>query len=226
MQHLHAGNTNAELRRLRHQPQQHDRPRQPDRADGGTPSTARSRPATAWTTTATGRSTRGCRPTPAAAPAAARSRPRSATASTTTATATSTTAPGRPAPSAPSATTACRRLQPGRHPGLQRRRDRHRLQRARPSRRSSEVCNGLDDNCDGQIDNRRGGMLPGVGETCGNGLGACQSGTIVCKNGKLQLQRRPARPSPRSATASTTTATASSTTATSPRPASPASAPA
>ena len=50
-----------------------------------------------------------------------------------------------------------------------------------------EVCNGLDDNCDGQIDNPpAGGTLPGVGEACGNGLGACQSGTIVCKNGKLQ----------------------------------------
>ena len=50
-----------------------------------------------------------------------------------------------------------------------------------------EVCNGLDDNCDGQTDNPPpGGTLPGVGEACGNGLGACQSGTIVCKNGKLQ----------------------------------------
>jgi MYXO-CTERM domain-containing protein len=50
-----------------------------------------------------------------------------------------------------------------------------------------EVCNGLDDNCDGQIDNPPAGtMLPGVGEACGNGLGACQSGTIVCKNGRLQ----------------------------------------
>ena len=50
-----------------------------------------------------------------------------------------------------------------------------------------EVCNGVDDNCDGQIDNPpAGSMLPGVGEACGNGLGACQSGTIVCKNGKLQ----------------------------------------
>jgi MYXO-CTERM domain-containing protein len=50
-----------------------------------------------------------------------------------------------------------------------------------------EICNGIDDNCDGQTDNPpAGGMLPGVGETCGNGLGACQSGTIVCKNGKLQ----------------------------------------
>jgi MYXO-CTERM domain-containing protein len=50
-----------------------------------------------------------------------------------------------------------------------------------------EICNGIDDNCDGQTDNPpAGGMLPGVGEACGNGLGACQSGTIVCKDGKLQ----------------------------------------
>jgi MYXO-CTERM domain-containing protein len=50
-----------------------------------------------------------------------------------------------------------------------------------------EVCNGVDDNCDGQIDNPpTGGMLPGVGEACGNGLGACQAGTIICKDGKLQ----------------------------------------
>ena len=57
----------------------------------------------------------------------------------------------------------------------------------RRSTPQQEVCNSLDDNCDGQIDNPpAGGMLPGVGEACGNGLGACQSGTIVCKNGKLQ----------------------------------------
>jgi MYXO-CTERM domain-containing protein len=45
-----------------------------------------------------------------------------------------------------------------------------------------EVCNGIDDNCNGQIDE---GTLPGVGEACGNGLGACQAGTIICQNGKL-----------------------------------------
>jgi MYXO-CTERM domain-containing protein len=45
-----------------------------------------------------------------------------------------------------------------------------------------EVCNGIDDNCNGQIDE---GTLPGVGEACGNGLGACQAGTIVCQNGTL-----------------------------------------
>ena len=46
----------------------------------------------------------------------------------------------------------------------------------------TEVCNGLDDDCDGMIDE---GTLPGVGETCGNGLGTCQSGTFVCSMGKL-----------------------------------------
>jgi MYXO-CTERM domain-containing protein len=45
-----------------------------------------------------------------------------------------------------------------------------------------EVCNGIDDNCNGQIDE---GTLPGVGEKCGNGLGTCQSGTFVCQNGQL-----------------------------------------
>ena len=29
------------------------------------------------------------------------------------------------------------------------------------------------------------GMLPGVGEACGNGLGTCQSGTFVCSMGRL-----------------------------------------
>ena len=57
---------------------------------------------------------------------------------------------------------------------------------APPATPQQEVCNGLDDNCDGQIDNPPpGGNLPGVGEACGNGLGACQAGTIICQNGKL-----------------------------------------
>jgi MYXO-CTERM domain-containing protein len=46
----------------------------------------------------------------------------------------------------------------------------------------TEVCNGLDDNCNGQIDE---GTLPGVGDKCGNGLGTCQSGTFICQAGKL-----------------------------------------
>jgi MYXO-CTERM domain-containing protein len=45
-----------------------------------------------------------------------------------------------------------------------------------------EVCNGIDDNCNGMTDE---GTLPGVGEKCGNGLGTCSSGTFVCMNGQL-----------------------------------------
>lgn len=45
-----------------------------------------------------------------------------------------------------------------------------------------EVCNGIDDDCDGVIDE---GTLPGVGQACGNGLGACKAGTIACVSGKL-----------------------------------------
>jgi MYXO-CTERM domain-containing protein len=47
---------------------------------------------------------------------------------------------------------------------------------------SPEICNGIDDNCDGLIDN---GPLPGVGETCGSNLGACKAGVTACVNGKL-----------------------------------------
>jgi len=42
-----------------------------------------------------------------------------------------------------------------------------------------EVCNGIDDDCNGKVDD---GMLPGVGEKCGNG---CSTGTFICKNGQL-----------------------------------------
>jgi MYXO-CTERM domain-containing protein len=47
---------------------------------------------------------------------------------------------------------------------------------------SPEVCNNIDDNCNGQVDE---GTLPGVGVTCGNGLGNCQAGLTVCINGQL-----------------------------------------
>ncbi|MFO8072676.1 MAG: MopE-related protein [Polyangia bacterium] len=39
-----------------------------------------------------------------------------------------------------------------------------------------ESCNGLDDDCDGEIDEE----LPNVGQPCGNDLGICESGTVQC----------------------------------------------
>jgi MYXO-CTERM domain-containing protein len=48
---------------------------------------------------------------------------------------------------------------------------------------SAEVCNNIDDNCDGQVDN---GTLPGVGEACGSTLGTCATGKYVCENGQLK----------------------------------------
>lgn len=45
-----------------------------------------------------------------------------------------------------------------------------------------EVCNGLDDDCDGVVDNGN----PGGGAACGTGLpGVCAAGTITCTNGAL-----------------------------------------
>jgi MYXO-CTERM domain-containing protein len=48
---------------------------------------------------------------------------------------------------------------------------------------TTEVCNNIDDNCDGLVDN---GTLPGVGDTCGSALGTCMTGKYVCMNGQLK----------------------------------------
>jgi len=45
-----------------------------------------------------------------------------------------------------------------------------------------ELCNNIDDNCDGQIDE---GTLPGVGVSCGTALGNCHAGITQCVNGKI-----------------------------------------
>ncbi len=45
---------------------------------------------------------------------------------------------------------------------------------------SAESCNGLDDNCDGTVDENN----PGGGAACGTGqLGACAAGTMQCQAG-------------------------------------------
>jgi MYXO-CTERM domain-containing protein len=47
---------------------------------------------------------------------------------------------------------------------------------------SQELCNNIDDDCDGLVDN---GMLPGVGVACGNSLGTCMAGVTQCVNGRI-----------------------------------------
>jgi MYXO-CTERM domain-containing protein len=47
---------------------------------------------------------------------------------------------------------------------------------------TQEVCNNIDDDCNGKVDD---GMIPGVGEACGGGVGTCKAGVTACVNGKL-----------------------------------------
>ncbi|HET6149406.1 MAG TPA: MopE-related protein, partial [Polyangia bacterium] len=47
---------------------------------------------------------------------------------------------------------------------------------------TQELCNNIDDDCDGLVDN---GMLPGVGVACGNSLGTCVAGLTQCVNGRI-----------------------------------------
>ncbi|MFO0759131.1 MAG: MopE-related protein [Byssovorax sp.] len=50
---------------------------------------------------------------------------------------------------------------------------------------ASETCNGLDDNCDGTVDEGD----PGGGAACGTGMpGACASGTLHCHVGTVSCQ--------------------------------------
>lgn len=50
---------------------------------------------------------------------------------------------------------------------------------------SGEICDGLDNDCDGQVDE---GTLPGVGASCGNGTPPCQKGNFACVGGQLVCQ--------------------------------------
>jgi len=51
---------------------------------------------------------------------------------------------------------------------------------------TAEVCNGLDDDCNGPVDDGN----PGGGGPCSTGLmGICTAGTLVCTGGLLQCQQ-------------------------------------
>ncbi|MCS6900044.1 MAG: MopE-related protein [Myxococcales bacterium] len=47
-----------------------------------------------------------------------------------------------------------------------------------------EVCNGKDDDCDGQIDNVD--KMIDVGQSCGQNIGQCKAGITTCVGGKLE----------------------------------------
>jgi MYXO-CTERM domain-containing protein len=46
---------------------------------------------------------------------------------------------------------------------------------------SAEVCDAIDNNCDGTVDNG----VPGVGQQCGKNTPPCTPGTLACVNGAL-----------------------------------------
>ena len=46
---------------------------------------------------------------------------------------------------------------------------------------STELCNGIDDDCNGKVDDN----VPGTGVLCGSSVGACKQGTIQCQSAQL-----------------------------------------
>ena len=60
-------------------------------------------------------------------------------------------------------------------------------------RQDQELCNGLDDDCDGTVDE----LALGDGGPCGNGIGGCRgAGIATCANGALQCNGVPTAPEP------------------------------
>ena len=49
---------------------------------------------------------------------------------------------------------------------------------------STEVCNGVDDDCDGETDEG----VDGIGEPCGDDLGACAPGLLACVDGEAHCE--------------------------------------